>query len=211
MRAVIFANGELNDLEAAKADIQASDLFIASDGGARYCLALGLTPDAVIGDFDSISKIDLQTLETAGSHIIRHPTRKDETDLELALLHAQTLGAEEVLVLGGLGGRWDQSLANILLPTHPKLSGLKITFLEGSQRIFLVTDEITFSGLPGDTVSLIPVGGDVIGITTTGLEYPLVDEALYFGETRGVSNVLDGREASVKVQAGQLICVVISQ
>jgi thiamine pyrophosphokinase len=208
LRAVIFANGEFNQPESAKALIQQADVVIAADGGARHCLALGITPDAVIGDFDSVAGAHLESLRVAGTELLRFDARKDETDLELALLHAKKLGAGEVLILAGLGGRWDHTLANLLLTGHPDLRDLAIAFQDGPRRIYPIYSERVIAGLPGDTVSLIPVGGDVEGVTTEGLEYPLSDETLYFGATRGVSNVLLGASATVKVGKGLLLCVV---
>lgn len=209
MRAIIFANTELHDLDATKRLIQPSDVLIAADGGARNCLALGLTPSVVIGDFDSLSEQEQSQLESAGAQLIRHSARKDETDLELALLHAKSLEADEVIVLAGLGARWDQSLANLLLPAHPHLEGLDITFIDGNQLIGTIYDQRRIKGNPGDTVSLLPIGGDVTGVITMNLEYPLSDETLFFGTTRGMSNVLVENEASVTIKSGVLLCVLI--
>lgn len=210
MRAVVVANGKLTDFEAARRVIQPGDLLIAADGGANHCQAMGLTPAVVIGDFDSVDPKTLKALKNAGTKVISHPARKDETDLELALLHARAVGAAEVLVLAGLGARWDQTLANLLLPLHPKLLGMSISFQDGLQRIYLVEDQIQLQGVPGDLVSLIPISGDAQGVTTSGLEYPLQDESLYLGATRGVSNRLLAEEATVQVKRGRLICIHIS-
>ena len=209
MRAIIFANTELHDRDAAKRLIQPGDVLIAADGGARNCLALGLTPSVVIGDFDSLSEQEQSQLESTGAQLIRHSARKDETDLELALLHAKSLEADEVIVLAGLGARWDQSLANLLLPTHPHLEGLDITFIDGNQLICTIYDQRRIKGNPGDTVSLLPIGGDVTGVITMNLEYPLSDETLFFGTTRGMSNVLVENEASITIKSGVLLCVLI--
>jgi len=209
MRAIIFANTELHDPNAARKIIRSDDVLIAADGGARHCLALGLTPTVVIGDFDSLSEEEQSQLESAGAQFIRHPARKDETDLELALLHAKSLEAAEVIVLAGLGARWDQSLANLLLPAHPHLEGVEITFIDGNQHIYTIYDQRRISGNPGDTVSLLPIGGDVTGVITMNLEYPLSDETLFFGTTRGVSNVLIENEASITIKSGILLCVLI--
>ncbi len=90
MRAVIFANGSLN-LPVA---LSPGDFIIAADGGAQHCLALGLIPAVVIGDLDSLTPADLEALEAQGAEIVQFPARKDFTDLELALKHARSSGAE---------------------------------------------------------------------------------------------------------------------
>ncbi|MBU1660849.1 MAG: thiamine diphosphokinase, partial [Chloroflexi bacterium] len=208
MRTLIFANGVLDHLPI---EIQPDDFIIAADGGARHCLALGLIPAMVVGDFDSLTADELTSLEAAGAELIRHPARKDETDLELALLQAIELGASEVVILGALGARWDMTLANLLLLAHPNLRHPHIRVLAGHQEITLLRagETVELRGQPGDTVSLIPLRGDARGITTEGLEYPLDRGGLKFGATRGISNVLLRQRASVTLEDGLLLCVVI--
>jgi thiamine pyrophosphokinase len=210
-RAVIFANGEMENRAAVKALIHPSDTIIAADGGAQYCQQLGLSPDVLIGDFDSLSSELLAGFEQAGAQIIRHPARKDFTDLELALQYARSLGAIDILVLGALGARWDQSLANLLLAASEQFKDINIKLIDGEQEIFLLregsTHEVT--GEPGDIVSLIPLGDSAQGIRTEGLEYPLQDEPLIFGATRGISNVLLDRTALISLNQGSLLCVII--
>ena len=211
MRALIFAAGALSDSQSALAYRQPDDIIIAADGGARHCQRLGVHPDIVIGDFDSLSLTELNALESAGVQIVRYPTRKDFTDLELALQYALQLEALEILIFGALGLRWDQTLANLLLLASPELQCSQVRLFDGPQEIFLVCSQrpSVITGQPGDTVSLIPVGGDAQGVSTQGLEYPLNDETLVFSAARGVSNVLLGASASVLLRQGLLICVVI--
>jgi thiamine pyrophosphokinase len=193
--------------------IPGGDLIIAADGGARHCLWRGIQPDVVIGDFDSLSEAELAVLQEAGAEIIRHPRRKDFTDLELALLLARERGAQQAVVLAGLGQRWDQTLANLLLPTLSTLAPMQVRMVDGRQEIFLIHsgDPGAVSGRPGDTVSLIPLSQPAKGISTIGLEYPLVDGELSLGSTRGISNVLLGSSAKITVREGLLLCVVIHQ
>jgi thiamine pyrophosphokinase len=207
LRAILFANGGYTRPAALRPD----DLIIAADGGARHCLNLGLTPHLVVGDFDSIDEDQLTTLRQAGVELVQYPTNKDFTDLELALRHARQNGADEILVLAALGGRWDQTLANVLLPAAKDFASLKIRLIDGSQEISLIHagQRLEILGRPGDTVSLIPLQGDAHGITTQALEYPLNCETLHFGSTRGVSNVLVEERAWVALEQGLLLCVVI--
>jgi thiamine pyrophosphokinase len=209
-RAIIFANGVLNDPEAALRMILPDDVLIAADGGARSCRQLGLTPAILIGDFDSLDGEEVQFFAEGGAQVIRHPQRKDFTDLELALRHAQSLGIRLAIVFAALGARWDQTLANLLLPAVAGLGGMQIRLLDGPQEVMLLRHgELgAIDGQPGDTISLIPIGGDVLGVTTHGLEYPLFDETLYFGATRGLSNVLLGERATISMKEGLLLIVI---
>lgn len=212
MRAVIFANGRLS----RPILLQPDDLIIAADGGSHHCLGLGIRPQVVIGDLDSVRDDEVEALSKLGAEIIIYPQRKDFTDLELALLEAQKRGADQVVVLAGLGMRWDQSLANILLPAM--LPGLRVSLVDGPQELHFISsgETLEITGQVGDIVSLIPVGGDAQGITTHGLEYPLFSETLRLGSTRGISNVLLGEtsaaaKARISLNTGLLVCAVIHQ
>jgi thiamine pyrophosphokinase len=212
-RFIIFANGNLNDLPAARAIIQPSDILIAADGGSRHCRALGIVPYLLIGDLDSTTPEDRAAFEAAGAQVIQHPTHKDQTDLELALQWAVERGPAEVIILGALGGRWDQTLANLLLPTLPAFQAMQVRLMDGVQEITTLRGPgtIHLTGAVGDTVSLIAVGGDVYGVTTAHLEYPLTNATLAFGSTLGISNSLMASEAAVSITSGILVCVTITQ
>lgn len=207
MRAVIVANGIIEDEEGAKAIAAGAPLLICADGGAHHVMRWGLRPHAVIGDMDSLEEEPLRRLEEAGTLLLRYPSRKDETDLELALDYAVRQGADEILILGALGGRWDHTVANILLLTWPRLEGREVQIVAGQERLFLVRRQVTLHGAAGDIVSLLPLSPVVEGIVTSGLEYPLRGEPLYMGPSRGVSNVMLGPEATITIQTGWLLVV----
>jgi thiamine pyrophosphokinase len=211
LKTIIFANGKLNHRAQVLQLIQAGDVILAADGGALHCRKLGIYPHTIIGDFDSLTEEDLQEMQAHGTKVLRYPTRKDFTDLELALEYACSLSSNPILILGGLGQRWDQTLANILLLADPVHAQNRISLIDGNQEILLVRGEQTLEivGKPGDTVSLIPVGGHAAGVTTQNLEYPLSDETLFLGAARGVSNVLLAKKATIHLQNGLLICTVI--
>ncbi len=209
-RALVFANGDLNNgpaVQAALAD-GADALIVAADGGARLARACGLTPHLVIGDMDSLSDEELRALQAAGAQLERHSPHKDESDLELALLRAASEGTRWMRVLGAVGDRLDQTLANIALLALDALSGCDVRLVAGRQTLWLIgAGEHTLNGQRGDTISLLPLGGDAQGVTTAGLEYPLRGETLRFGPARGVSNVMTGGRAQVRLRTGWLVVV----
>jgi thiamine pyrophosphokinase len=209
MRTIIFANGCFPDPAAHRHLIQPEDLVVGVDGGTLHARAVGVNPHVIIGDLDSLEPDLRAELEAAGTQFLSHPADKDETDLELALLYAVERGAEEIIILAALGGRLDQEIANLLLLTHPALADTQVKVVEGNQTGFIIRNQATIEGQPGDTVSLIPLRGDTEGITTEGLKWELHEETLRFGLARGVSNVLLGREARVTVREGILLCVLI--
>ncbi len=207
-RAIVFANGELSEPDLIAGRINADDLLIAADGGARHCRALGRLPQHVIGDFDSLPAADQAALQTAGVRLEQHRAEKDETDLELALLAARRAGAGLIAVVGALGGRLDMALANVLLLAHPALSGVRVELWHGAQTAWLIRPPgETVQGRAGDTFSLIPLDGAAHGVSLAGLRYPLADETLPAGPARGVSNTFTGPEARVSLRAGCLLAV----
>lgn len=209
MRAVVVANGRLSHPAHDRACLRPDDWVLAADGGLHNCRLLGLAPAVIIGDLDSVSASDLSPLQSAGVTIVQHPERKDETDLELALAYAVAHGVREILVLGALGDRWDQTLANALLLASPSLAAVPTWLVDGLQQVTLARPNAPLSlrGLPGDTVSLLPLAGDACGVTTIGLEYPLDNETLRFAATRGISNTLLSTTATVQLTAGLLLVV----
>ena len=208
MRAIIFANGEFSEPSHIRELLQPADYIIAVNGGTRHALSVGVVPQCIIGDLDSLRPVDRVCVEAAKSRIMRFSPHKDETDLELALRHAVAQGATEIVIVAALGGRLDQSLANVGLLTLPELKGLNVRILEGHQTAFLIHAEACITGKPGDLVSILPIGGNAVGVSNDGLEWPLHEETLPLGSTRGISNVLLGEQASIRIRAGMLFCVV---
>lgn len=210
-QAVIFANGELNVSPALLREIRLSDLVIAADGGALHCRKLGIQPHVVIGDFDSVTPEDLEALEASGAQLIRYPARKDETDLELAFEYARKQGRKKIMLIAALGARWDMSIANILLTTHPNYQDMRVRLVDNHQELLLLQSggSLTLHGQPGDTLSLIPLSSIAQGITTQGLEYALAGDYLELGSSRGVSNMFTSENVTISLQSGLLICVVI--
>jgi thiamine pyrophosphokinase len=140
--------------------------------------------------------------------VVRHPEDKDATDLELALDAVADRGFDSVLVVGIHGGRSDHLLANALLLASPRYAGLRVHAHLGNADVIVVRDEAVLPGPAGRLCSLLPLGGAAEGVTTTGLRYPLRDETLDPGSTRGVSNVVDTTPAGVALRAGVLLAVL---
>jgi thiamine pyrophosphokinase len=180
---------------------------IAADGGVDRALALGLYVDLAIGDFDSVTESGLAAAEAAGARVERHPAAKDATDLELALDAALALAPERIVVIGSDGGRLDHLLASLLLLADERYASARITGFLGSSRVDVIRGSCVLAGEPDGIVSLLPMHGPAEGVVTEGLAYPLHDETLPAGTSRGVSNVLSGHAARVTVARGCLVAV----
>lgn len=208
--ALVFANGDVRDGPMVRRALNEAEspLVVAVDGGARVARHYLLDIDTVIGDMDSISALMLEQLMAAGVHIERHPPEKDFTDLELGLKYVAEQGCDWIRIIGGIGSRFDQTLANIYLLALPELAGRDVRVVAGKQEITLLrAGEHRLVGKAGDTVSLLPVGGLVRNISTCHMQYPLEGEPLEFGPARGISNVMEADEASIVTGDGLLLVV----
>lgn len=203
MRAIIFVNGDVPNLDAARKLLRDDDYIIAADGGTRHALNLGLVPSVVIGDLDSLGLVNLP----AGVETIQFPADKDETDLELALLHARERGFDEILLIGALGRRIDQTLGNLSLLSDPAWDGVDVRIDDGIEEIFFARNQAQIQGRIGEIVSLIPWRGDVTIANTKGLRWSLQNEKLFAHQTRGISNELTAKKATVEIKDGLLLII----
>jgi thiamine pyrophosphokinase len=205
---VVVSGGGPPDPDAA-AGLPARAFVVAADSGLDHARDLGLAVDVVVGDLDSVSAAGLEAATAAGTAVERHPEAKDATDLELALDVAVARGVRRVVVLGPGGGRLDHLLAGAALLASPRYARVDVEARLGPARLLVVRPgpATSIAGRPGELVTLLPVNGPAVGVTTEGLLYPLRDEDLAPGSTRGVSNEMLGDRAAVSVRAGVLVAV----
>jgi thiamine pyrophosphokinase len=206
MEVLVFAGGDSLDhrwIDALPRDAH----VVAADSGLEQVHAHGLTAHLLVGDMDSVRTETREQAVQRGTVVERHPTDKDATDLELALAAAKAAGATRMLVVGAGGGRLDHFLANVLLLAAPDWAGIEVHALIGPAHVAVVRDHLALHGPVGSTVSLLPAGGPAAGITTTGLRWPLRDEGLGPGTTRGVSNEMTEPTATVALRDGVLLAV----
>jgi len=206
-RILIFANGDLPDIDKVRAILRDDDYIICADGGTRHASSLDLKPALVIGDMDSADSFLLQKLQADGVPLELFPRDKNETDLELAIQRAVELDPKEIIIIAALGGRLDQTLANIALLSNSYLATCNVRLDDGVEEIFFCRDQAEVKGRSGDIVSLIPWQGVVIGIQTKNLRWTLNSETLYPEKTRGISNEMTADMAVIKISSGLLLIV----
>ncbi len=206
-RVIIFANGDVDPqaLESVRQD----DFILCADGGALNAVRLGLTPDVILGDFDSLSDEILQDFRHQGITIIKYPMEKDKTDLELAMDYAIELGATEIVVFTALGGRMDQMLGNVLLATQENYKSARIAYISGLQTGYILRDEnaLELYGMAGDILSVIPLSPEVHVKALHGVVWPLDNEVLEFGSSLSLSNRFAENLARIVLKSG--ICMVV--
>jgi thiamine pyrophosphokinase len=199
-RVIIFANGFLPDHEKARAIIRADDVIIAADGGTRHALALGLIPDLIIGDLDSVHTETLVKFRKVPTY---QDSNDETTDLEKAIAWAIKAKYDHVTVVGASGKRLDQAIGNlgVLAKFYPDAV---VRIVDDFGELTYVGRALTFEAKKGEIVSLIPLSR-CEGIVTSGLRYALNGESLELGVREGTSNVVTESLVSVKVKKGHLL------
>lgn len=204
--ALVLTGGDA--VPAELAPLLPSDAFVvAADSGLEHAHALGRTVDLVVGDLDSVDPDALAAAKAAGAVVERHPVEKDATDFELALDAARARGAQRITVVGGYGGRLDHFLANALVLGSARWGDAEIVAWIGRARVTVVREHTEIRGRVGSLCTLLAVGGPARGVATSGLRYPLDDEVLLPGSTRGVSNEHAVPTAAVTVRVGTVLAV----
>lgn len=201
--ACVVCNGAFVNPDEAAQVIRKSQLVIAADGGSEHLARLGLDPDVIVGDMDSILHDTWP-----GVQRVSYPREKDKTDTELAVEYALSRGCRQIGLLAATGGRLDHTLGNIALVAR-HVGRLAILLDKATLVAADKTQECLLHGARGTTVSLIPFGESPVTVRSKGLKYPLDDRPLTH-PTHGLSNEMIGSEASIRVLAGVLLIYVES-
>jgi len=204
MHWVLLANGPLVLSSRVRALISSAEQLIGVDGGSRHLRSLDILPHFAVGDMDSIPPLLLTQYRENGVEMHLHPTKKDATDLELALALALDRGATRISILGATGGRLDHTLGNLFLLARCLPGGIPACIMDQEQCVHLTDQTLTLAGTVGDTLSLLPATPEVSGVSLTGLEYPLNEATLTFGTSWGMSNVFVETQATVSLRSGRL-------
>lgn len=207
-KALIFGSGPLGNPSRIEPLLRDADLVICADGGITYAEQFGLHPHLVVGDFDSAAAGTLERLQAAGITVQVLPREKDWTDLHLALEAAVARGADDLLVMGALGGRLDHTLgAVLLLPGLPPRVRCRLLDGDNTAEMIGPGGSLSLDSPRGALVSLLPLAPRVLGVTTRGLKWRLTDAELIWGQSLGISNVIGSKPAWVSIGDGYLLVV----
>ncbi len=199
MRTLVVADGELPSAGLMRLLAAEAELVVAADGGADKALSVGVRPDAVVGDLDSVSLEARAVLPLDAFH---HAPSLDATDLQKAIDYALGRGATRVDVVAAGGGRADHALANLsVLPLYRGLAAVRV--VDDLFEIELVESEVRIDAPVGTVVSLVAIG-ECRGVTTRGLRWDLANHTLIFSPY-GVHNEVARNPATVSVESGDLL------
>lgn len=207
MIAVIICNGTIKDYSFYDKYIGGAGLIICADGGAAHARKLGITPHLLVGDFDSISKDDLNYFTNMGVEILRFPVQKDASDTELAINEAIKRGSKSIILIGSTGMRMDHTLSNIFILKKMLDIGVGGMIVNENNEIMLTKDSVSLECEEGSRVTLLPLTQTVAGVTTKGLYYPLENATIEMGSTLGVSNEFVSPTAEICIKEGLLLVI----
>lgn len=205
MNIAVFAGGDLLGLP----EKQDWDMVICADSGCEHALKFGILPDLVVGDFDSISSETLDYLNAKRVRMIDPISDQDKTDTQLAVEEALALGASYIAIIGGIGDRFDQSLANAQLLLFLWERGIQGYLTDGRQYVYLLASKLELVGQPGECVSILPLDRVLEGLYIKGLKYELVNHTIHMGDTRTISNEFTGKTAVISVSKGIALLIII--
>ena len=208
MKAIIFAGAEIRNYGFCREYMQDADVVICCDAGMRHAKALGIDPDYIVGDFDSVSAELLEEYRGKNIPIRQFPARKNETDMELGIFLALELGATDLILFGGIGDRFDHTLANAHYLLALLKKGVRARLVDEKNCVEVIDRHLTVQGRVGDLVSTIPLSMEVKGITLKGFSYPLTDYDLTLDDDYiAVSNVLAEETAEIDIREGYLFVI----
>lgn len=196
-RFVIICGGEC-DVRGIPTKAVENSFVIAADSGYDTAVSLGVTPDLLVGDMDSIIRVP------DGVEVLRVKAEKDDTDTMLAIGIAMAMGAEEIVIIGGGGGRADHWLSNVFMLEALSDCGIRAELNDGINRIFVLSDgEVRLKNV-GGYFGLIALENSIV--TATGCKYPLAQAPLRRTHPYAVSNEVTSDEAVITVR-GKVIVV----
>jgi thiamine pyrophosphokinase len=186
-------------------------VVIAADGGWRLCRDLGVAAQVVIGDMDTLFPEEVEHARSQGSEVRRFPADKDQSDLELAIQAAHTMGARRLTILGALGGQWDHCLLNLLAPLSlcQRLDVWARLVTAGAEIYLLSAGRYLLREQPGTRTSLAALSSEVRGLSLRGMLYPLDGATLGREQTLGLANAVGQGDASIELAEGELLLTLV--
>ncbi len=209
MKVLIIASGEIESSRLREEYIDNEfNQIICADGGAKYAVENNIIPDVIIGDLDSLDEEIVRLCKKKSITINKYPTRKDKTDLELAVDYAVHNGSSEIVIMGAIGSRMDHTLGNILILHNLLKKNVKAKIVNNNNDISIATatDNVLVNKGNYKYLSIIPLFGGAV-LTSCGLEYEVNNTNFEFGSTLGISNSIVKQDATLHIKKGT--CIVI--
>lgn len=205
-RILLFTGGNLGSW--ALDQIEKGDKLIGVDRGALFLIQHNFQPYLSLGDFDSVTEEEREKIRLySGEFSDCDPIMKDQTDTEMAFEWALKQEAQEIILLGALGTRFDHSLANVHLLRRGLEKGIPCRIIDEKNELRVMEKGLQIKKSNFTHVSLLPLSQQVTGITLRGFQYPLNKATLTIGDSLGVSNVLVKPVGQIEIESGLLLVI----
>lgn len=201
MRCVIISGSPDTNVEEIKSLCTSDDFIVCADSGYSFAKKAGLTPNLIIGDFDSLKEELPKNTE-----VVKLNTHKDDTDTEHCVMECIRRGYKDFLLLGSIGGRTDHTFANIAtLAFLSEYNYNGIARNNGEEIRILKEGSYEMNNKKGLIFSVFPYGCESVNVTYKGAEYMLNNKTLTYNVSRGISNVFVDDEAEITINRGRAI------
>ncbi|MBM7624140.1 thiamine diphosphokinase [Sporohalobacter salinus] len=208
-RAILFVNGELRGKDRFYQNyITKDDFIVCADGGAEYTYQLGIEPDLILGDLDSISSKVFEYYRNQNIDWQQYPAKKDKTDTQLILEKLIDRGYKQIIIFAALGKRLDHSLGNIYLLEGLYQSDVTIKLVSPKEIMEVIKDNKLVKNQVNQTISLLPLTEKVTNVYLSGFKYELNGTTFHRGTTLGLSNVICNARASIKFDNGAFLIII---
>ena len=208
MNALIIGSG--GDVDKSRLEGIKADYVICADGGLEKAEKLGLKPDLILGDFDSVDLSVLKNYRQLNIETVTFPSEKDYTDMELAVENALQRGAKNIVMTGATGTRLDHTMANIQLLEKYHRLGIDIVIIDNNNYIKIISDntDMEIEYKKDCFVSLVPVTEKIEGLTLKGFKYPLTDVIVERGTTFLISNEIIQETGRIILKKGTALVFI---
>ncbi len=204
MRCVIVGAASINDYETTKSFLSNNDFYIFCDAGLKHAEKLNITPNLIIGDFDSYSKPETN-IET-----ITLPCEKDDTDTVFAVKEGIKRDFDDFLLIGVVGERLDHTICNVSILNFLDNHGKNGKILDDYSEMVIVSNKTEYIDNKFSFFSLINIFGTSEGIYVNNAKYPLDNATITSDYQYGVSNeVLPNKTAEVRIKKGKLLLIKV--
>lgn len=207
MKVIIFGGGTIVNYTSMKSYICQNDYIICADSGVKHAEQMGIIPDIMLGDFDSIEPELFESYKKKGIKIIDYPPEKDKTDAHIALEYALDLSPEEIILLGYIGSRMDHTIANIHTLQNPLARQVDAYIINENNKIFLVNGSKVIKNDFGRYISFIPLTSEAKISVDKGVKYPIHNIVMRQQESLGVSNELTHESCTLQMHQGTIIVI----
>jgi thiamine pyrophosphokinase len=205
--AVVLTHGIPPSRETLERALRGATCFVCADGGADHARALGFTPEAIVGDLDSVTD---ETLKYFSKARVVKDTDTERTDTEKAIRYVLDRGdIDEIRILGATADRLDHVIGHLSLLLR-YADRVRLVLQDERCRAWIAGGDVSLDEAPGTVVSFFAVGTPAEGVTTQGLRYPLTNRRLELGTQDSISNEVATRPARVRVGSGRLLFFVVT-